>query len=76
MYYSTRQHKHVFTDGDVCFWNKCYSESLETEARTPEGAMSGRGHTYRESVGLLIWLDFHVIWWLLHSEILQRLRLQ
>lgn len=76
MYYSARQHKVVFTHGDVCFWNKCYSESLETEALAPAGAMSGSGRTHCESVCLLIWLDLHVIGWLLHRELLQRLRLQ
>lgn len=38
--------------------------------------MSGRRQTHCESVCLLIRLDFHVIGGLLHSELLQRLRLQ
>lgn len=76
MYYSARQHKLVFIHSDVCFWNKCYSESLETEALPPKGAMSGRSRTHRESVRLLIWLNLHVIGQLLHGELLQGLRLQ
>lgn len=50
MYYSARQRKPVFTHGDVCFWNKCYSESVETEAPAPWGGDEWTRLTVKASV--------------------------